>query len=279
MGMQSEDWDLSGKEPALSPAASLSPKLQAVIETRFSQLSPDARELMGLGSVFGREFSLALLQQACSHGEETVVQAMDELCRRHIVKEVGADAYYFSHGKLRAVAYAGLSRARRQLWHRRIAAALEKTSGHIPHFASQIARHFRAGGEGKKAVSYDLFAGDAARMIQAYIEAVEHYLRALEVLEESGDYERMMQTLNKLGLIYHLAGDYESSDEAYARAFALERQLHSRSQQADDWSSRTLRTAILDPVYADPGRDNGADAWLRARSRIYGREDRNEKLT
>ncbi|NOZ72417.1 MAG: AAA family ATPase, partial [Chloroflexi bacterium] len=261
MGLQSGNWDLHGKEPKLSPTASLPSKLQAVIETRLSQLSPVAQELAGLGSVFGREFSLTLLQQTCSHDEETMVQAIDELCQRHIVQEVGSNAYYFTHGKLRAVAYASLSRARRQLWHRLIAETLETSHGHNPHFASQIARHFRSASEEERAVPYDLMAGDANRMIEAYEEAAEHYMCALAVLEKSGDYESSMRTLNKLGLVYHLAAHYERSDEVYARAFFLDKQLRYGSQAAD-WSSRTLRTAMIDPVYADPGRDNGGDAWL-----------------
>jgi DNA-binding SARP family transcriptional activator/ketosteroid isomerase-like protein len=105
--------------------SSLPPKVQSVIEARLAQLSPPARELAGLAATIGREFTFGVLARASDAPEGTLVRGLDELWRRRVVREQGAESYDFSHGKLREVAYARLSAARRRWLHRRVAQALE----------------------------------------------------------------------------------------------------------------------------------------------------------
>lgn len=66
-----------------------------------------------------------MLVHASDADEETLVHALDELWQRRVIREQGADAYDFSHDKLREAAYLETSTARRRLQHRRIAQALE----------------------------------------------------------------------------------------------------------------------------------------------------------
>ncbi len=63
--------------------------------------------------------------QAGDRDEDDLVRGLDELWQRRIVRERGADAYDFTHDKLREAAYDALSPARRRLLHRRVAGALE----------------------------------------------------------------------------------------------------------------------------------------------------------
>ncbi len=93
--------------------------------TRLGQLSPAARELAGLAATIGRAFTFPVLQAAGNGDEDDLVRGLDELWQRRIVRERGADAYDFSHDKLREAAYAALSPARRRLLHRQVAQALE----------------------------------------------------------------------------------------------------------------------------------------------------------
>ncbi len=49
-----------------------------------------------------------------------VVDALDELCRRQLVKEQQSELYVFRHNRIRDVAYRQQSLTRRRLVHRRI---------------------------------------------------------------------------------------------------------------------------------------------------------------
>src|SRR5690606_18463126 len=97
------------------------PRMTAVLESRLAQLSPSARNLAGLSAVIGRQFSFTVLAAIWEEDELNLVHNLDELWQRRIVREHGTDSYDFTHGKLRDVAYAALSAARRRLTHRRIA--------------------------------------------------------------------------------------------------------------------------------------------------------------
>ena len=98
-------------------------------------------------AVIGREFTFAVLARASGQDEAAVVQSLDELWRRQLVREQGMDAYDFSHDKIRAETYAGLSSLRRRLLHRQVAETLAEI--HAPDLdltCIQIARHFESAG-------------------------------------------------------------------------------------------------------------------------------------
>ncbi len=84
----------------------------------------NAQTLIQIAAVIGREFTFEVLARACDQSEDALVQGLDELWRKHIVREQGASAYDFSHDKIRVVAYAALSATRRRVLHRKVAEAL-----------------------------------------------------------------------------------------------------------------------------------------------------------
>lgn len=161
----------------------ISPKVQAVISSRLAQLSGPPRELVGVAATIGREFTSDVLAEASGAGEEMLVRGLDELWRRRIVREQGADAYDFSHDRIREVAYLALSPARRRHLHRRVAQALESVYARDPGPVSgQIAAHYDRAGATEQAVNWYGRAAEAAQQLHANIEAVRLLSRALELL-------------------------------------------------------------------------------------------------
>ncbi len=170
-------------------------KIHAVIQSRLSQLSPQTRGLAELAATIGRTFTFHVLaqasapeggagQSAAGHGvdEETLVRGLDELLEQHIIREQEADAYDFSHDKLREVAYAGISRARQKLLHRRVAQALEIVhSSDMDAVSGQIAAHYERAGMFQSALIHYQRAANVARRIYAIQEAKSLYSRAIEM--------------------------------------------------------------------------------------------------
>jgi predicted ATPase len=137
--------DHAGKS---STFTKLPPKIQAVIQDRLARLSPPARKLVCLAAIVGCAFDYDVLAQASDSDEESLVQALDELWRRRIIRELGQDAFDFSHNLIREVAYAEISPARRRLLHRRVAAALEQSyATDLDTVNGQIAVHFEKAGK------------------------------------------------------------------------------------------------------------------------------------
>jgi DNA-binding SARP family transcriptional activator len=141
-------------------------RMRAAIEARLAQLSPPARELAEVAATIGREFTFAVLARASDGDEDTQVRALDELWRWRIVREQGADAYDFSHDKLREVAYAGLSAARRRWLHHRVAQALEAVyADDLDPVSAQVAAHYERAGQPEQAIPYYQRAAGVARRI------------------------------------------------------------------------------------------------------------------
>ncbi len=220
------DSDSDSDPPSLS--LSLSPEVQAVIHERLAQLSPPARGLASLAATIGREFTFDVLARASDSDEDTLVQELDELWQRRIVREQGADAYDFSHDKIREVAYAELSAARRRLLHRRVALALEAVHANdLDAVSGQVASHYERAGRPAQAIPYYQRAAEVAARVCANNEAADQLTRGLMLLEtlpqtlERAEQELTLQLAlgNAFSFIKGLASP--ELGEAYARARML----------------------------------------------------------
>ncbi len=162
----------------------LPPTIQGVITTRLDQLSEPARQLAQIAATIGRAFNFEVLAAASNHSEDMVVQALEELWQRRIVRERGQD-YDFSHDKIREVTYSVLSPMRRRLLHRRIGEALEHLHAHhLAEVAGELAVHFEKAGMGDKARDYYLLAGERAMTQFAYATALAYLNQALALMPE-----------------------------------------------------------------------------------------------
>jgi DNA-binding SARP family transcriptional activator len=157
----------------------ISPRVQAVIEGRLAQLSPPARELAGVAAAVGREFTTDVLAAAAEADEDALHRGLDELWRRRIVRDRGADAYDFTHDRIREVAYRALGPARRRRTHLRLARVLERLG---PSDPGAIATHYERAGAGDRAVSWYVDAADAAQRLHAQGDAARALDRALRLL-------------------------------------------------------------------------------------------------
>jgi DNA-binding SARP family transcriptional activator len=254
----------------------MSPTVQAVITARLAQLSPQARELVGLAAVIGRAFTFEVLGRASGGDEDTLVRSLDELWRRRIIREQGVNAYDFSHEKLREGAYAALHTAQRCLLHRRVAEALEMLYAQTLNSVSgYIATHYEQAGMVEQAVTYYQRAAEAAQRIYANAEALALYQRGLALLAmappapSQQEWQRMMsvQLYEQMGDILALTNQHDEARNAYQCALAQAApsdwvcQAHLHRKIAQTWETQhrfedALQTysraeAILDQASAE----------------------------
>lgn len=226
-----------GEDSAEPGGAPLPPRVQSVIQARLAQLTPVAQEIAALAATAGQTFGFKLLAHASPRTEEEIVDAIDELWQRRILREAGADAYDFTHDKLREVSYAGVGTARRQMLHKRIAQALERLHGtNLEPVAGELARHYDRAGLPRRAIDFYRRAGESAARLHANEDALARLDRGLELLRKeppSNDRdERELALLRAAGaplVIVHGYGAPEV-DAAYARAAEL---AETRGEPAD----------------------------------------------
>jgi DNA-binding SARP family transcriptional activator len=195
-----------GEDELACALQALPPQLQAMIEVRLAKLSAEARELAGVAATIGREFAYPVLAAASELGPDELIQALDELWRRRIVREQGQDGYDFTHDKVREVAYASLSAARQRYVHGRVAEAFEAVTGTGASSASaRVARHYQLASLPGRAIPHYLRAAQVARELYANEEAERYLDTALALLppSPSGAAQRAwrLEALRELGRV------------------------------------------------------------------------------
>ena len=247
------------------------PRVQAVIEARLARLSPPARDLVGLASTIGREFTSTVLARANEGDEDSLVRGLDELWRRRIVREHGVDAYDFSHDRIREVAYERLSPARRRVLHRRVAQALETVYAQdLDAVSAQVAAHYEQAGLPEQAICRYFRAGEAAQRIYANDEAIHWYRQAVALLPgarppfESEDWRSQVTAplYEGLGDVLSLCGQHGEAKPAYECALD---QLQERDAL---WQARLWRK--IGNVCRDEFQFQGAAAAYRQAEATLG---------
>jgi DNA-binding SARP family transcriptional activator/predicted ATPase len=166
-----------------TPLPALPPKVYALIQSRLGQLSPTAQEIAGLAAVIGRSFSFDLLAAASQLDETNLVDGLDELWNRRIIREQGVDSYDFSHDRIRDVAYSQIGRARSRLLHRRVAESLERIAAHhLSSVSGELAAHYEQAGLPKRAVEFYMQAAVTSQQVGAYQDGITLIQRGLAVL-------------------------------------------------------------------------------------------------
>lgn len=164
--------------------AVLTPTIRAVLRARLDRLSDGARHIAEVAAVIGRPFSAGLLATATGVDETGLVDEIDELWRRRIIREQGT-RYDFSHDKIRTIALELISPARRRQFHRSVAEALVVESKNDPDAASpRLAAHYDAAGMVEAAIEAYHVAGIRAVAVSALSDAVGQFRRALELLAD-----------------------------------------------------------------------------------------------
>jgi DNA-binding SARP family transcriptional activator/tetratricopeptide (TPR) repeat protein len=214
------------RSPGVQP---LPYKTQAVLENRILQLSPSASDLCLLAATIGRSFSLEVLRRACTCPETEVVEGLEELLRRRIVREIGHNTFDFNHDKLRDAAFTRVSNLRVQILHRQVADALVSLAAKDPeNWSGEIAHHYEQAGSAGLAIRYYRMAGENARKTFANQPALQFYQRAIALCEagEAGssglDIAADLPGLlnEELGDVLALVGKFEQAQAAFERALS-----------------------------------------------------------
>ena len=164
--------------------------VRLVLGRRLQRLSEDAQRVLTVAAVVGRSFSLRLLDELDNKQPDTVLDAIEEAERAHLVvpePERRDTRYRFVHELVRQTLAESLSLPRRQRLHMRIADAIEQVySEKSEAQASSLAHHlYQAGAlaDRERTTGYLLIAVSQARTGSAHEEALEHLDRAVSLWE------------------------------------------------------------------------------------------------
>ncbi|MCH7924740.1 MAG: hypothetical protein IIC51_04325, partial [Planctomycetes bacterium] len=160
--------------------------VHAVIRARVDRLGPDAREVLRLASVIGREFNQAVLERLYPAAER-LADGLQTLARRDIVHQVRVvpeAAYIFKNVLTQVVVYETLLLQQRKELHAKVGQAIEALyPDRLEEHFEALAYHFENGEVWDKAMLYLVRAGIKARQSYSLKTALALFDRAKDILE------------------------------------------------------------------------------------------------
>jgi tetratricopeptide (TPR) repeat protein len=207
--------------------------IREVIGRRVARLPEECGRLLGLASVFGRDFSLLSLEGLSGVPAGELLDFLDECIATGLVAAVpgGPGRLRFTHALIRDTLYESIPAGQRLRLHQRAGQALETLYTHDlgPHLA-ELAHHFfeaAASGDAEKAVSYADRAGQRAIGLLAYEEAARLFRMALAALgpgQSPEEDQARCRLLLALGGALTRMGERQAAREELRLAAGLVRQ-------------------------------------------------------
>jgi predicted ATPase len=222
--------------------------LQSLLLARIDNLSSEEQRVLQMAAVTGSVFWSNVLQALAGEAiplkaHLTALQRAQLIHERRRVPDLGME-YIFKSNLIRDAAYEGLLSAQRVAYHLKVAEYLEEFFGIeiIASYYGVLAYHYRQAGKHGKELFYTIQAAEQAQGIYANAEALSHYTRALELLDEmeardKGEVEdevegrlyairtQRFEVLNGRRGIFFLMGDFEAGRADAQALLPLARQL------------------------------------------------------
>lgn len=207
------------------------PSLRDLLVARIDALGEAAQHVLRLAGVIGRRFDHRLLAALADRPERELLEGLREAVQQQVlVAESDAPAYRFRHALVHEVVYDDLLPGERVHLHARAAETLAANPTLFDHgaglLASEVAGHWYAAHDSRRALASALDAAVAAEQMYAYSEALAQSERALELWEQVPDAAEitgspLVELLRKTARRAELAGRHDRGLEIVRTALAL----------------------------------------------------------
>ncbi len=203
--------------------------ISEVLSRRLDRVPREAYGLLQIAALAGREVDLEIVAKLAPDVE---LDSWLSICTDCAVLESSDQEWHFSHDKLREATVETVETDQRPALHRRLAVAIEAAYPDAPDWASTLADHWRLAGDTEKELHYEQVAGQYALGMSALGEAIEHLMRALEMLPDDAHIARS-DALIMLSEANKYLGNYDAAAKFANDANAIAREIEDQARTAD----------------------------------------------
>jgi tetratricopeptide (TPR) repeat protein len=242
-------------------------ELAEYLARRLPDLDEEARRVLTVGAVLGREFPFDLLLTASEDDEERLTEVLERLVRMGALRERPNEHLEFVRDDLRVYIYSGLTETHRRVLHKKAGEALEAMGPADPATVFALARHYALGRVEDRAELYNRFAADFAMRSMSANVARFHLERALEAHRRArpNDHAGEIEIVLDLAVQMDRLGELKPAEK-------LLRELDDgpHLMRAASPAQRALLKIYLARILTDQGRWDEADRWT---SELLGSAD------
>jgi class 3 adenylate cyclase len=160
--------------------------IHEVVAARLDRLGPQAKRVVQVAAVLGRQFGRANLAAILADEQIDVDAALNDLVRRGVLHgktALGSDELRFGESLTQEIAYEGLLLRQRRQLHERVARHLERQPGSGSERSALLAHHWSRSDDRAHAAAALLEAARDAEHVPSYGVAADFYRRAWETAE------------------------------------------------------------------------------------------------
>ena len=228
--------------------------VQDTVQQRTAQVSKEARHVLTLAAVAGRQFDFTLLQHLTQYDEHQLLLAMKELVTAQLVVEESADQFAFRHALTQQAIYTQLLTRERRMLHRTIAETIEQQPLTLDMHLADLAYHFYQAHVWSKAGDYTQRAGEKALRLYSHRAALDYFTWALQAADHLA-LPPAPALYRTRGQTYEALGEFEQAQRDYTDA------LHA-ARKTQDYTAEWQSSIDLGFLWA--GRDYAqAEIWFR----------------
>jgi tetratricopeptide (TPR) repeat protein len=242
-------------------------ELSEYLARRLPALDEEARRVLTVGAVLGREFPFDLLLTASEEDEERLTEVLERLVRMGALRERPNEHLEFVRDDLRGYIYAGLTDAHRRVLHKKAGEALESMGPADPATVFALARHFTLGRIEDRAELYNRFAADFAMRSMSANVARFHLERALDAHRKArpNDHAGEIEIVLDLAVQMDRLGELKPAEKLLRELDDAPHMMRAASP-----AQRALLKIYLARILTDQGRWDEADRWT---SELLGSAD------
>lgn len=249
------------------PGSRLPTTLHELLAVRVAGLPAPTRAVLDAAAVLGRAASVTLLSATAGLDPTETERRLVAALEQHVLEVRRDETIGFRHPAFGEVVSAGLLPANRAALHRAAALALEAEAGdpdgqtgpnRSPSLAGpvapdadrarvigELARHWLAAGDVRRALDAAVAAGFAAEQMYAFADAQTHFVRAVELMDRAEE-----STHDRTRLLKHAAQDASLVGDTHEAVRLLETALAGDGAadpdvDADDRGPRAATRAAL----------------------------------
>jgi signal transduction histidine kinase/CheY-like chemotaxis protein/tetratricopeptide (TPR) repeat protein/HPt (histidine-containing phosphotransfer) domain-containing protein len=228
-----------------------------VLKQRLVRLPAESRHLLAVGAVLGKEFSTETVAKLSGLSYETAIEQLESPRDHYLIWEKADGVCHFVHDQIRDAVLETLSQDELAEIH---LAAAEYIATTAPQSHYEIACHFDAAGDPKRALPAALQAARSALRRHALGIATQQYEIALRGGSDAPS-DQLFEILNGMGSVLMLSGRYLEAEPMLVGALL-------RADSAVDEAEISLKLGEL--AFKRDDKDEAVACWETALRKLGG---------
>jgi class 3 adenylate cyclase len=201
--------------------------ISELLMSRIDKLEENARSLLKMASVIGRNFYFKILAEL-TNDKERIADLLDDLKGVQLIVEQENKSeveYSFKHALVQQTVYGTLLGKQRKELHLKVARAIERAfRDRLPDFIGTLAYHYSMAGEWDDAEKYLILSGEKALRSSASSEALNYFRDALAIYRKkhgtSADQKKIAMLEKNIGVALYNKGHFIDAADHFEKTCA-----------------------------------------------------------